>query len=67
MFVTPNWIAEAFNVLKDLRLGNLPFLSILFLIFHSSSYIITIQPPRFHISFLFGSCWGLKGFLCTIG
>jgi hypothetical protein len=24
MFVTPNWIVEAFNVLKDFRLGRLP-------------------------------------------
>jgi hypothetical protein len=24
MFVTSNWIVEAFNVLKDLRLGLLP-------------------------------------------
>jgi len=31
MFVTPNWIVEAFNVLKDLRPGLLPcFVNLLF-------------------------------------
>jgi hypothetical protein len=34
MFVTPNWVVGAFNVLKDFRLGLLPcFVNLLFDLF----------------------------------